>query len=254
MRRATMDVDIVWNDAKKPIGVIIGHDFCCEHECGIRPLLDMFGVTFNPKAIGVKARKITRVPPGLQWIRKGIRAGILQPTPFSVAYEGDKCEENAWKNHHDYGPGGLYSSWDEKSFMLTSDKANEIAALREIFDAFQGCDIVITTLAGGFGTNPFLGIASALIPDIIKTWEDHDLHHIKVQVAFKKTGIEKVLTKAKRGYFSLVPKQDRGGPLMFWLNPFEQEIYNSGYFTLQDLKDWAKGRGKVIKAKAQTAA
>lgn len=43
--------------------------------------------------------------------------------------------------------------------------------------------------------------------------------------------------------------QKQNGKLMIWLNPQEQEKYEAGLFTVDDLKLWAKDQGPVMKRK-----
>ena len=59
--------------------------------------------------------------------------------------------------------------------------------------------------------------------------------------------LEKILEKAKCRYYalSLRWKDDDKKEVIFWLNPMEQDKNNFGWFTVEDLKDWAKGKGKI---------
>jgi hypothetical protein len=79
-----------------------------------------------------------------------------------------------------------------------------------------------------------------------KEWADADRLDNKVRREFKRTRVENLLRKKKKGYFSLSPRYNKSGELVVWLNPFEQSKYNSGWFTIQDLRDWARDKGKVI--------
>ena len=55
------------------------------------------------------------------------------------------------------------------------------------------------------------------------------------------------MEKAGKKYFALSPrwKDDNKKEVIFWLNPYHQDIDNFGWFTVEDLKDWAKGKGKI---------
>lgn len=63
----------------------------------------------------------------------------------------------------------------------------------------------------------------------------------------KKTKIKKILDRAGKKYFALSPrwKDENKKEVIFWLNPYYQDIDNFGWFTVDDLKDWAKGKGKI---------
>lgn len=41
--------------------------------------------------------------------------------------------------------------------------------------------------------------------------------------------------------------KDINGVQRAWLNPNEQECFNSGWFTEEDFKDWMRGTGKIVK-------
>lgn len=34
---------------------------------------------------------------------------------------------------------------------------------------------------------------------------------------------------------------------MFWLNPMNQKKYNHGWFTIEELQQWAKDNGPIVK-------
>lgn len=70
-----------------------------------------------------------------------------------------------------------------------------------------------------------------------------------------KTRIHKILAKSGKKYFALSPRwaDDQKKEVVFWLNPYDQDKYNSGWFSVQDLKDWAKDKGKVMKAQLTRA-
>lgn len=62
------------------------------------------------------------------------------------------------------------------------------------------------------------------------------------------TRIEEMLKKAGKGYFALSrPRKNDAGELTMWLNPMEQHKYESGWYTIKQLEDWAKDKGPVMK-------
>ena len=70
------------------------------------------------------------------------------------------------------------------------------------------------------------------------------------KVALEKTKIEMILKKAKKEYDALVPAwaNDEKTEVKYWLNPKDQENVNYGWYSLQDLKLWAKNKGRIPKA------
>ena len=143
----------------------------------------------------------------------------------------------------------MYAAWDEESFCITSDDPMEIIRLKQVYDAFQRKDIAIARLSSGWATGSSLAfiIISRMPEAAKKEWADRDRLDNKVRREFKRTRIEKLLLKKKKGFFAPSPRYTKSGELVVWLNPFEQSKYNSGWFTVQDLRDWARDEGKVMK-------
>jgi hypothetical protein len=70
----------------------------------------------------------------------------------------------------------------------------------------------------------------------------------------KDTKIEEKIKKADLRYFALSPRWCNDGektrtkyPIVFWLNPHDQHIYNSGWFTVEELEQWISKTGPVLK-------
>ena len=68
--------------------------------------------------------------------------------------------------------------------------------------------------------------------------------------------IEKRLKKAGKSWFALSPKKLNKEDMekhktkfsvIFWLNPTEQRIVNYGWFTVEELRMWIKGKGPIVK-------
>lgn len=58
----------------------------------------------------------------------------------------------------------------------------------------------------------------------------------------------KLSRKAKKEFFYLkIRSIDKNGKPSWWLNPYEQQKYEAGWYSTQDLLDWADNKGKVIK-------
>ena len=84
-----------------------------------------------------------------------------------------------------------------------------------------------------------------------------DVDNKNLQDAVEKTKIKKILEQAGKHYYCLKPmwassmklgtNRRTRHPVIFFLNPWEQKINNSGWFTVEELKQWAKGKGPVLK-------
>jgi hypothetical protein len=97
-----------------------------------------------------------------------------------------------------------------------------------------------------------LVIVSKLPKEVIDQIYEADLDYKNLQEAAEKTGIYKILEKAGKGkykgWMALSPswKDDNKKEVIFWLNPEQQNIHQYGWYTVDDLKDWAKDRGKIM--------
>jgi len=57
----------------------------------------------------------------------------------------------------------------------------------------------------------------------------------------------KLSRKAKKEFFYLkIRSIDKNGKPSWWLNPYEQQKYEAGWYSTQDLLDWANDKGKVL--------
>jgi hypothetical protein len=253
MESARFDISIPRDDKGNVQGVILGHDFCAEHEWGIDDMLDRFGIPGKPRAIGVNKRRVTVIPEGLTWVKMGVREGILLPTAFDVWYAGNQKADIGmiyWKSLYlAEAKPGLAAAWDKDSFLVTSTSHKDIKALKEVYHAFMAMDAAVTLLSPTVyvGNNLSLIIISRMSKDTIDLWKSYDLEERSLNSYMRRSRIEKLLLRHKKAYFSLRPRRKKDGSVEFWLNPFQQSLYGSGYYTLQDLRAWARDKGKVIK-------
>ena len=76
-----------------------------------------------------------------------------------------------------------------------------------------------------------------------------DVSAWELRVRLEESGIEKELKKAKKEYHALTPewKNPATREMWFWLNPRDQNQYNYGRFTLEELQEWAKDKGPIMK-------
>jgi len=259
MRRA-QNPELIFND-EVLLGVNLSYDFCAEHEWGIKGLKNAFGISEDISDYGMKRRKITIVPKTVEWIKytkEGLtyEGFIFNPHYYNggaVEYAITSTELNIYKPFKGEMTKYLTAAWDENSFAVLSIDPDTVKHLREIFEQFQRKNIVIM-LSGA--SNPFansglvIGIADRLPKDIVDMWEtcDKEAHEIKKE--FEATGIEALLSKSGKRYYALSPRRQKDGSLMYWLNPYEQQKNNSGWFTLEDLKLWAVEEGPIPKSKA----
>ena len=78
------------------------------------------------------------------------------------------------------------------------------------------------------------------------------LDHIALQKASDEIGIHDKLRKAGKEFFALSPRWAKdvrtsktAYPVVYWLNPMHQNIYNYGYFTVEELEQWIDDCGPI---------
>lgn len=251
--RQGINPTLLYDDNKQVAGVNLGADFTAEHEQGIQEMKEIFGIPTDISIYGMKRRQITNVPKTLHWIKSNGRAGFVfadwwyEKDLVKLAVNMEKYSElrRPWdKTKH------LSTAWDEKSFGVLSDDDTEINGLKSIYDAFIIKDIII--MLGGRDSwignaGLLIGIASMMPKETVEKWEQADKEYHEVRKEFEATGIAELLKEKGKQYYALSPRRSKDGGLDFWLNPMEQQDNNCGWFKLDDLKEWAEGKGKIPK-------
>ena len=99
------------------------------------------------------------------------------------------------------------------------------------------------------------GVRKATVPE---GTDDHDRSQAELYRFMRDSGIEKDLAKVGLTYLALVPQWDQTpegtrvqADPKFWLNPANRNKHESGWYSLADLREWAQGRGPIIKTKEQ---
>jgi hypothetical protein len=270
MRKGTQDVQFLERDDQSLWGVSLGWDYTFEHEHGIFSIRQAFGVPAAPtrKKIGVDARKVTIIPEGLRLFKDEAR-GFLY-VAFGSDFEGGPDYDLEFLDSRlgAYEDTEIAAAWSEDDFAIRVKTSVHGEKLQAIYDALKNKDACLF-LGSTSKPSPFsrssliLTIASALTKSEVNLVKKQDSERLDLEEAAKATGIEARLEKAGLGYYALSPSwrlQSRVGhgkiqtrhKVMFYLNPKDQQRYDSGWFTVEELDLWIKGKGPVIK-KQQTA-
>ena len=268
MRRGMDNGFLYDTDGTTLIGVNLGADYCSEHEWGIKGLHGSFAIPFSDdKKLGLKKRTITAFASSeLTFVREKERAVLyFEHSYYMKDADAAKKREDAIRHVttkgelHLYGERTLGTAWDADSFGVHVTDEKGIAALAEIYDAFCRKDAAIWLGGGGVFQNAglVLAIVSRVPADKAEDMRAADEDRIKLLAAAKATGIEERLRAAKREWFALSPgwplkSTHRGDvktahPVVFFLNPREQRRYESGWFTVEQLDEWAQDKGPVVK-------
>lgn len=269
MRRSNQP-EIVLTEAGVVLGVNLGYDFTAEHEWGIRQLKRDFGITDDIAAFGLIRRKITQRPSTLHWVSYKKDGDKYEGFLFRPYFWDDDTPDSFMSRNSEvrvYKPlkprvgekiETLGAAWSESDFAVVSNDPATTAQLKEIFDQFDGLNVVI--MLSGRST-PFansglvIGIADRLPQDFLDAWFAFDKEQYEIKQEFLATGIEETLKQAKKRYYALSPRRDeKSGELRYWLNPCEQDVNNYGWFTLEDLKLWAVDEGPIPMKKSKPVA
>lgn len=252
------------------VGVNLGADHVSEHEWGIKYIRQSFGM--DDQAVGLERRIVRAVPvprdyqPRLQPIFvRGVRQQVAAEGQF-VGFFFDVRSEIPHELSYGF-QDGLATAWSERAFGVRLNEPTEpskrpgkrskktfgekflrdAANLKELYDAFSSLDVAIWLGGGGPFRNAglCLAIASRLPGTLTAPWKEHDEEVIKLKADVEAIGIEEELRSAGKRWFALSPRRD-GEKILFWLNPLEQDIHNYGWFSVEDLRLWAKDQGPVM--------
>lgn len=246
-------------------GFCLGADYVAEHEQGLGELRDYFDIKQSTDPNGVKNLQFTKLPTNeMIFFKKGESAYLLFSR--SVGYSQKDIEK--FKADFHRRPSELYlrgqetmaGAWSNRDFGIMVKGKEAIAQLQELWDAIQKMDAAFgfTSAMPAFDN---AGLCIFIVSKFPKVFNDSLIaqqeEKNRLQAAADKTGlIEYLASKGKgqyKGYFACraewnkfksmvgreVPQTDDG--LIWWLNSYNQQEDASGWFSTQELKDWADG-------------
>ncbi len=275
MRRAHQDYGWI-EDNGHFAGLSLGYDHCYEHEHGIEQLTRAFDLLETPTPQGIEERTARRVPQHVCFVeyeatprdkrRKRYPAAVLavftdrwdaerftgQPVEQFVkgelAFYGDPGERAQPEPRDD-----IACAWDSAEFAVHVRGEENLKRLRALHEAIQARDIALATpwarafFRGGLS----LALASAIPQTARAAVLAQDQAHKALVDAAAATGVHETLKAAGCGWYALSPDwldpQDPSQGLKFFLNPQDQKRCNHGWFTTEELLQWARGEGVVLK-------
>ena len=252
--------EFLYNEKGEFAGINLGFDYCAEHEWGISPLNARLGISDNPNIEGFERRRVTAGESacgGYVSVDKEeyfyiYSANIKHLLPEEKNNLGNTMR--ALLTHIPIGvitEYGFASFWDETGFQIVLNK--DFANFGEkLLNAIRTNDVLLY-LSGG--KNPFGGhglqivILSKMDSDYLEDMRKKDADKNRLLACADATGIVDVLKKAGKGFYALCPRwaDDRKKSVVFWLNPMRQDCYNYGWYTVHELRLWAKEKGPVVK-------
>jgi hypothetical protein len=195
---------------------------------------------------------------------------LVQRSSWRSAEDQLKYARDFIDNHtFEFKRAEFNAAWNEKEFMIWGPEAAK-EKLETIFQAFKAKDIL---LGMHRTSNPFAGnglvfaMESTYPADAKEAVIREQKSYRKMWERINKTRILEKLKKAGCSYFACSPKQiqfesivnedkyekpvverqkaSKLPDIMFWLNPMEQRKNNSGWFTVEELEQWTKGKGPI---------
>ncbi len=245
-------------------GVDFSADYCAEHEFGIKEINDAFGI--NPYEIGIKRYQITKIPAS---------PAVLETTKFTDGkmpwvglyfssrphyYREPMPIKKLLPRPYKYTEDEICTAWDRESFGLVVHKKNAWI-IDEIMTAINNNDLAIGIAPGHVFKNGGLKllIVSKLPQEVLDAITKDHIDHAELTKAAEKTRIYSYLERHGKKYYALMPSwynpefhpQNRTlktkYKVVFFLNPREQSKYQSGWYTVEELKEWGKDKGIVLK-------
>lgn len=279
MRRSRDRDNLILKDgAGRPYGFYLASDFTADHESGIAMLERSFGI--DRSLPGIPGRSISRPNPQAWTISKGIRVENEDSRKGRRRYRNHDISMlivGAYNFNEDtltsreFATDGIeiLGSFSDEAFAIAAYSDAAKAALVEVKFGLENNDLAI--MMGGGNQNPFdrgglvIARASMIPADQAKITMDADLEERRLQEAVTATGIvEKIDAQpinygrlSMKRYFALAPSwvnpsflKDRttAHPVMFYLNPAQQDRNNYGWFTVEELEQWLDGYGPIPKS------
>jgi len=242
-------------------GVSLSSDFCAEHEWGVDGLRRLLGC--DSSLDGVERRQIRTLPVSLR-LHSGIqkhpsdrrKKGAEYDSLFLSPVESYYRSLDDWMDSSDlrvYGDKTLAAAWDQETFGIAAYGEKDKKNLKTLWDAFQAKDIAFWPNIGVFhmGAGLIFCIASKIPENDLKQMLTDDLDHKELIKNSEAIGLEKELKAAGKAWYALSPKWAKetkhktAFPVVYWLNPQQQDRTNYGMFTVEDLRLWAQDKGPI---------
>lgn len=284
MRQAFNDVGWLTNpqDASEHPGAVfgfsLGYDFAAQHEYGVPFLREALGLPDGGVPVGIEDRTMTKVPDCLGFVeyehrsadrrsKRTMPAALLhcsdharyvaeevRNTPSLLAKSMDA--EFIWDFVKDKG---LYRSAEHdvvcawagrEGFAIHVRGAENVSRLRELHEALLAKKVSLADpVIVGFSRKALALVMHEKLPTaVVQSVREKDEAYLRLQQAAQATGVEEVLRAAGLDWRALRPEWvgDTEGRLKFWLNSGTHRDNHYGWFSEQELRQWAQGYGPVV--------
>jgi hypothetical protein len=252
------------------MGVNLGSDYTAEHEWGVKRLQECLGIDKNSNLMGMERYHVGKVVEGvIAWMEESDEAALIieEPSKWNKREKINDVSRELTLSSYSKTPD-FAAAWDEKSLGIRVKGAKNIKKLKLVHEALLNNDAAVWLGGGGVFENAGLviGIVSLIPKEMKATMKEAHEDRKRLEEASEKCGIKKKINginekfrkdnprclQTPLGYYALSPAWKTNGeskhPVMYWLNPQQQDKINYGWFTVEQLEEWIEGKGPIPKA------
>ena len=272
MRGGSLEV-IKIND--KVLGVLLEAEHCAEHEWGIKPLQNTLGI--DSTKLGVEGRQTSNTEnlySGKDWFWLG-HGNVNTPTKLDVLGLYGYIKHAV--------ASGLWYDSEAAAALNKSATDDHKLAFKLIHECIKNKQplFVMRGGSGPFGGGGLVVCPAALVPEEVRlslyqadvardelasAWKPVEAMLIEKRKEVKPTEFHQWVSQWRDAWYrpeelcrwmALVPRQLEDAPVdgshyrfKLWLNPEQQQLNEAGWYTVEQILEWFKGKGPVIEGSA----
>lgn len=278
MKKAFRNYNLIFDDRKQEaIGISLGFDFTAEHEWGIGGIEEAFGIQeiniddhvkkIKKNKLGINTRIATTdkniVTTYFTHGEKSYYVFYVERTNHNYVEEKSLIDtiikRFGYVLDQDIQENGVFTAWSSGELcFIVGEKHKELP--EKFKEAAKKSNLFVGLLDN---YNPFsnssltLFLVDRLTKNFKKSLLESDKDKIELRKADTATGIRDELEKKESewiekygktsfrspwSYLSLRPKwktkEDTKYKVVYWLNPVDQKLVNSGWYTVEELMKW----------------
>lgn len=267
MRRAGYDSGWHINDNGEVIGFSLHGNACTEHECGVKGLRSAMGVA-TPFRNGVSDRVNTQLPNTFRFFEvthEGQPTAWLMvsdhrypPTATLDTMSSDGLRFSNFRkdreNKHEAEKDDFVGAWDSNGFLVGVRGQGNIDRLKKMAKAFETQQAAFGNALIGEDPRTRVGgltivRANQVAPEMAAKAlaEDQEAKRLLDASDSIKPQLEELLKAAGKSWYAMTPAWNKDKTeVLFHLNPTQPDDYQSGWFTVEEIKAWARNEGPVM--------
>lgn len=253
MRLSSNSAKFVLSENNELLGICLGNDGCAEHGNDALRFKKILGVPEFYEN-GVQDRLVTRLP-NMGYQKYKTKDGTFAKF-FVSAYPMDVNELGGYGIASFQQENNLSVHWSNDSgFVIVAKGKDNILHLEKLKEAFEnqvvalGNDFLSFQQENEYRGQVFL-LASKISSLKLNEVYQKDQGKLELRNALDATGIKELLKESNKKYYAFEPAwiDENKKELKVFLNPAEQSQYKSGWYSIEQLRQWAHNCGPIIKA------